>query len=67
MWFSIPYKVLKVEKNDALIEGGQTVRLGKEIKVKENEYLRVIENVAVGRLTKAEGLKVRQLIKKLNN
>ena len=67
MCFSIPYKVLKVEKNNALIEGGQTVRLGKEIKVKESEYLRIIGNVAVGKLTKAEGLKVRQLIKKLNN
>jgi hydrogenase maturation factor len=66
MCFSIPYKVLKITKNTVFLEGGKTVRIGREWKVKEGEYLRIIGNLAVGALTKSEGLKIRQLIKKIN-
>lgn len=66
MCFSIPVKVLKVEKNIALIEGGKTVRIGKDLKVTAGEYLQITGNVAIGKLTKSEGLKIRKLIKKLN-
>lgn len=64
MCFSIPFKVSKIEKNTAFLEGGKTVRIGKELQVKKGEYLRVIGNIAVGVLTKSEGLKIRQFIKK---
>lgn len=66
MCFSIPSKVLQVEKGRALIEGGKTVRMGKDLKVTAGEYLQIIGNVAVVKLTKSEGLKIRKLIKKLN-
>lgn len=66
MCFSIPYKVIKVNKNNVLIEGGQTVRPGKELSVQKGDYLRVIGEVAVDVLRREEGLKIRQLIKKLN-
>lgn len=66
MCFSIPYKVLKISNNSVLIEGGKTVRLGKDLKVKKGDYLRVTGEIAVGKLTPSEGLKIRQLIKSLN-
>ena len=66
MCFSIPLKVKKVEGNTALLEGGKTVRLGKELSVKPGEYLRVTGNIAAGILSKSEGQKIRRLIKSLN-
>lgn len=66
MCFSIPYKVLKVEKNIALLEGNRSVMIGSELRVKNGDYLQIIGDAAVGRLSKAQGLKIRQLIKKLN-
>lgn len=66
MCFTIPYKILKVSKNTALLEGGRVVKLGKELKAKKGAYLRVLGNIAVGTLSQTEGLKIRRLIKKLN-
>ena len=66
MCFSIPYKVLRLNKNIALIEGDKTVRIGKDLKVAAGEYLQITGNVATGKLTKSEGLKIRKLIKRLN-
>lgn len=66
MCFSIPYRVLKTNNNIALLEGGKRVNLGKDISVKAGEYLQVIGNIAVGKLGKSEGLKIRKLIKKLS-
>jgi len=66
MCFTIPYRVIDVTKNHAIIEGGRKVLLGKEVVVKKGEYIRVQGSVAVGKLTKTEGLKVRKLIKSLN-
>ena len=66
MCFSIPYKVRKTNNSTALLEGGKTVNLGKDISVKKGEYLQVIGDVAVGKLGVSEGLKIRKLIKKLN-
>ncbi len=66
MCFAIPYKVIKVNKNNVLIEGGQTVRLGKELSVQKGDYLRVIGKIAVEVLRREDGLKIRQLIKRLN-
>lgn len=67
MCFSIPYKVLQVKNDIAWIENGKTVKIGKDLHVQKGEYLRIIGNVAVGKLSQTEGLKIRQLIKKLNN
>lgn len=66
MCFSIPYKVIKVEKNNALLEGNKSVKIGSELRVENGDYLQIVGEVAVGRLSKSQGLKIRQLIKKLN-
>ena len=66
MCFSIPYKVLKSTKDQAILEGGKVIKLGNELNVRKDEYLQILGNVAVGKLSKAEGLKIRKLIKKLN-
>lgn len=67
MCFSIPAKVIQVIGNSAVIEGGKKVTLGKEIKVGKGDYLQISGDIAVGKLSPAEGLKIRQLIKKLND
>ncbi len=67
MCFTIPVKVLKIENKIALIEGCHNVRLGKDLEVKMGDYLQVQGKMAVSVLTKSEGLKIRQLIKSLNN
>ncbi len=66
MCFSIPYKVVSVSKDKAFLEGGKVIKLGSELNVKKDEYLQILGDVAVGKLGKAEGLKIRKLIKKLN-
>lgn len=66
MCFSIPYKVLQVRKNTALIEGNKIVNIGKDLQVAPGEYLQIIGNIAVGKLSRREGLKIRRLIKKIN-
>lgn len=67
MCFSIPYKVVKVTKNKALLEGNKSVKIGSELKVGIGDYLQVIGDVAVGRFSKSRGLKIRKLIKRLNS
>lgn len=66
MCFSIPYKIIWVDKNSALIEGGKIVKLGKDLKAKKGDYLQIIGEVAIGSLTRFQGLKIRKLIKTLN-
>lgn len=66
MCFSIPYKVISVKKDTAFLESGKVIRLGQELKVKKGEYVQVLGDIAVGRLGRSEGLKIRKLIKKLN-
>lgn len=66
MCFSIPLKVLEVKNQQAIVEGDKKIVIGKDILVKKGEYLQVVGNMAVGRLTKIEGQRVRKLIKSLN-
>ncbi len=66
MCFSIPLKVVSVNKTTAFLETGNIIKLGSDIKVEKGEYLQVLGNVAVGKLSKAQGLKIRKLIKRLN-
>ncbi len=67
MCFTIPVKILKIDRNNALIEGGHTVRIGKELTANVGDYLQIQGKIAVGVLSNREGLKIRQLIKSLNN
>jgi len=67
MCFSIPYKVIKTDKDNVLIENGNLVKIEANLRVKRGDYLRVVGDVAVGKLSQKEGLKIRRLIKKLNS
>ena len=67
MCFSIPYRIIKVEKNIAFLEGGKSVKIGKEMKVEKGDYLQIVGNVAVEKLSKIQGQKIQRLIKSLNN
>jgi len=63
MCFAIPYKVFKVDRDTAIVEGGRRVKFGKSFKIKAGDYLQVMGSVAVGKISKDEGLRVRNLIK----
>ncbi|OGG00258.1 hypothetical protein A3D78_02080 [Candidatus Gottesmanbacteria bacterium RIFCSPHIGHO2_02_FULL_39_14] len=63
MCFSIPYRVEKIKNGTAIIEGRKKVKVGREIRVKKGEYLQVMGNLAVAKISKKEGLKIRNLIK----
>lgn len=65
MCFAIPYQVIDVQNTYAIIEGGKKILLGGKLTVKKGEYVQVLGSIAVGKLTKAQGLKVRKLIKEL--
>ena len=65
MCFSIPAKILKITGNIALIEGGKVVKIGPDLKPKRGDYLQITGNIAVGKLTGTQGLKIRRLIKSL--
>ena len=67
MCFSVPCKVIKVAKDKALLEGNKSVKIGSDLKVARGDYLQVLGDVAVGRLSKMQGLKIRRLIKSLNS
>lgn len=67
MCFSIPCKILKIKDDIVIVEGGKVVKIGKELKVKEGDFLQVSGNIGVGVLPKNEGFKIRKLIKSLNN
>jgi hydrogenase maturation factor len=66
MCFSIPLKVIDVKNHQVTVEGNKKIIIGKDTLVKKGEYLQVVGNLAVGRLTKIEGQRVRKLIKSLN-
>lgn len=66
MCFSVPLKVLGVNKQRAKLEGGLNVKLDDDMNVKKGQYVRVLGNVAVDALTVSQGLRVRRLIKSLN-
>ena len=63
MCFAIPYKVLRVDRDTAIVEGGKRVKFGNSFQVKAGNYLQVMGSVAVGKISKGEGLRVRNLIK----
>lgn len=67
MCFSIPAKIISTQGSTVLIEGGKSIKIGKDLKVKKGEYVRIVGSVAVEKLSKSEGLKIRKLIKSLNN
>jgi len=67
MCFTVPVKVMKVIGNKAVIEGGRTIALSSDLSVKKGEYLQVVGDVAVNRLSRKEGIKIRLMIKSLSS
>lgn len=67
MCFTIPLKVLSVHQKTALVEGQKVVKLGNEIQVKKGEYLQIVGDVAVEKISSDKGLEIRKLIKSLNS
>ena len=67
MCFAIPYKVLKVDRDTAIVEGGKKVKFGNSFQVKAGDYLQVMGSVAIGKIAKDEGLQIRNLIKTIYN
>lgn len=65
MCFTIPAKVIKIEKNHVIIEGGKKILAEKNLNVKLGEYIQIAGNMAVGKLSAKEGLTIRKLIKSL--
>lgn len=66
MCFTIPYKVKTVTGGTALLENNQVVTLGAEISVQSGDYVQIVGDIAVGKLSAREGLRIRKLIKELN-
>ena len=62
MCFAIPFKVLEVDRDTAVVEGGKRIRFGNDLNVLKGDYLQVMGSVAVGKISKAEGLRIRRLI-----
>lgn len=58
---------MKVENGDVFIEGGKRIKAGDELKVEKGDYLQVLGDIAIGRLSNTQGLKIRKLIKSLNS
>lgn len=65
MCFSVPYKVLSVRNGKAQLEGGKNILLGKDLRVSKGDYLQVLGNMGVSKLTSAQGQKVMRLIKNI--
>lgn len=67
MCFSIPMKVLKVEKDTATVEGGKTVRFDKSLQINSGDFVLLTGNLIIDKLSKENSLKIRRLIKRLNS
>ncbi|OGG03566.1 hypothetical protein A2W14_03220 [Candidatus Gottesmanbacteria bacterium RBG_16_37_8] len=65
MCFAIPYRIKKIEKNTAVIEGGRKIKLERNFSAKKGDYLQVAGGIAVSKLSGTEGEKIRKLIKSL--
>ena len=66
MCFSIPYQIIKKERNAVLIEGGKRVTLGSELHASVGDYVRIVDTIAVDIMTREDGDRVRELIQELN-
>jgi len=66
MCFSIPYKIIAVEKSHVIIEGGRNILCNNDNRATVGAYAQVSGDVVVGILSKKEGLAIRKLIKSLN-
>lgn len=67
MCFSVPLKVIKIGQSAAIVEGGKSIKIDKNMILKREDYLLVAGNISVGKMSKTEGIKVRKLIKSLSS
>lgn len=66
MCFSIPLRVILVNEESVLVEGGKRIKTDKGFKLHPGDYLQLTGNLAVNKLSAKQGLKIRKLVKKLN-
>lgn len=67
MCFSIPIKINKISGKFATAEGGKKIRLENGLKIRSGDYIRISGNLMVDTIQKNQALKIRRLIKRLNN
>lgn len=63
MCFSIPKQIESITDTDAIVEGGQKIKLG-TIKASPGDYLLVYGNMAVEKITKKKAVSFRKLLNK---
>lgn len=62
MCFTIPLKVTKIGTGFAVVEGNKKVKLDKFMQLKIGDFLQVNGDLAVGKLSIREGLRIRKII-----
>lgn len=66
MCFTIPYRVISVAGKSVVVEGNKKVLLGEDITARKGEFVQVLGNIAVSKLSKGKGESVRRLIAQLS-
>lgn len=67
MCFAIPYKVLAINQNLALLENGVKARIGHEYVVSPGDYVEVAGNIVVSVLSPSIGRQIRKRIKTISS
>lgn len=65
MCFAIPYRIEKIDKNFVIVEGGKKIKIDNNLRVKTGDYLQITGNMAIEKISKEKGFKIRKLIKSL--
>ncbi|MCX8008383.1 MAG: HypC/HybG/HupF family hydrogenase formation chaperone [Patescibacteria group bacterium] len=65
MCFSIPLKVVKIQKTHAILENGIKIRIDTQ-NIQQGDYVRIVGNMIVDKLSKKDGEAIRKLIADLS-
>lgn len=65
MCFAIPYRVTKIDGNNATIEDGRIITLGAELTVQPGMYVEIAGNIAVSAMSQKTGDSIRTYIKEI--
>lgn len=67
MCLAIPYQVVSVAASKVTLEDGRMITVGRDLKPKKGDYIRLAGDVAVDVLSRIDGMRIRQMIARLNN
>ena len=62
MCFTIPLKVIKIGAGFAVVEGNKKIKIDKLMHLKIGDFLQINGDLAVGKLSTREGLRIRKVI-----